>query len=143
MLNQCNFIGNLGRDPEVRLAQNGNKIVNMSLAVSEKWKDKDGQRQERTEWVRLVVFDEKLADVAEKYLKKGSKIYVSGKMQTRKWTGNDGQDKYTTEVVLPKFGGVLTMLDGKSDNQEEPRQDEPQEPQGGGGSADLDDEIPF
>lgn len=133
MLNHCTFIGNLGRDPEVRFAQNGNKIVNMSLGVSEKWKDRDGQSQERTEWVRLVVFDERLADVAEKYLRKGSKIYVSGKMQTRKWTGNDGVDKYTTEVVLPKFGGTLVMLDGKA----EQRQDEPPASR----NDDLDDEI--
>ena len=120
MLNQCNFIGNLGQDPEIRSMNSGDKVANLSIAVTEKWKSKDGERQEKTEWVRIVIFG-KLADIAERYLKKGSKVYVSGKMQTRKWQDRDGNDKYTTEVVLQGFGGTLIMLDGRQDGQSQSR----------------------
>lgn len=113
-LNLCQFIGRLGRDPEVRSMADGGKVCNMSLAVTETWRDKNsGERKERCEWVRLVLFNEHLVDVAEKYCRKGSQIYVSGQMQSRKWTDQSGQDRYTTEVVLQRFRGELTLLDGK------------------------------
>jgi single-strand DNA-binding protein len=113
MLNKCMFIGNLGKDPEVRSMQNGDKVANLSLGVSEKWKDKaTGEKKERTEWVRVTIFGQ-LAEVAERFLKKGSKVYVCGQMQTRKWTDKDGADKYSTEIVLQGFRAELLMLDGK------------------------------
>ncbi len=113
-LNKVLLIGNLGRDPECRTMQNGGKVTNLNLACSESWKDKStGERKERTEWVRVVLFGP-LADVAEKYTKKGSKVYVCGSMQTRKWTDKDGAEKYTTEVVIQGFGGELILLDGKT-----------------------------
>lgn len=112
-VNKVILIGNLGKDPEVRTMQNGNKVANLSIATSETWKDKSsGERKEKTEWHRVVIFGN-LADIAEKYLKKGSKVYVSGSLQTRKWQNKDGQDQYSTEVVLQGYGGELTMLDGK------------------------------
>jgi single-strand DNA-binding protein len=111
-VNKVILVGNLGRDPEIRFMQSGQKLANISVATSETWKDKQsGERREKTEWHRVVIFDERLADIAEKYLKKGSKVYLEGALQTRKWTGNDGVEKYTTEVVLQRFSGVLTMLD--------------------------------
>ncbi len=114
-VNKVILIGNLGRDPEVRSMNNGGKVVNLSVATSETWRDKNsGERQERTEWHRVVIFNEKLGEVAERYLKKGSKVYVEGALQTRKWTDQSGQEKYSTEVVLQRFRGELTMLDGKS-----------------------------
>jgi single-strand DNA-binding protein len=114
-VNKVILIGNLGRDPEVRVAQSGSKIVNISIATSESWTDKSsGERREKTEWHRVVIFDDRIADVAEKYLRKGSKVYIEGALQTRKWTDNSGQEKYTTEVVLQRFRGNLTMLDGRS-----------------------------
>jgi single-strand DNA-binding protein len=112
-VNKVILIGNLGKDPEVRTMQNGNKVANLTLATSETWRDKaSGERKEKTEWHRVVIFGN-LADIAEKYLKKGSKVYVSGSLQTRKWQNKDGQDQYTTEVVLQGYGGELTMLDSK------------------------------
>lgn len=114
-LNQCNFIGHLGKDPDIRYKTDGSPIATISLAVGSSWTDKSsGQKQERTEWVRIVFFDG-IAKVASEYLKKGSKIYVSGKWQTRKWRDSNGQDKYTTEVVVQGFGGNMQMLDSKSD----------------------------
>src|SRR3972149_3899437 len=114
-VNKVILVGNLGRDPEVRFSQDGGKIVNMSIATSESWNDKaSGQRKEKTEWHRVVIFNDRLADVAEKYLKKGSKVYVEGQLQTRKWTGQDGNERYTTEVVLQRFRGELTLLDGRA-----------------------------
>ncbi|MBL6929276.1 MAG: single-stranded DNA-binding protein [Rhodospirillales bacterium] len=111
-VNKVILVGNLGRDPEVRYAQDGTKIVNFSLATSESWKDKNsGERREKTEWHRVVLFNDRLGDVAERFLRKGSKVYVEGALQTRKWTGNDGVEKYTTEIVLQRFRGELTMLD--------------------------------
>lgn len=112
-VNKVILVGNLGKDPEVRMTQDGLKIVNLSVATSEQWRDRDSQeRKERTEWHRVVIFNEKLAEVADKYLRKGSKIFVEGQLQTRKWTDQNGQERYTTEVVVPRFRGELTMLDG-------------------------------
>ncbi len=120
-VNKVILVGNLGSDPEVKSFQNGGKVCNFSIATSESWKDKtSGERQERTEWHRVAIFSEGLAGVAERFLKKGSKVYVEGQLRTRKWQGQDGQDKYTTEIVLQGPGAVMTMLDG---------------PQGGGGAG--------
>jgi single-strand DNA-binding protein len=111
-VNKVVLVGNLGRDPEVRNAQSGIKIVNLAVATSESWNDKaSGERKELTEWHRIVIMNERLADVAEKYLRKGSKVYLEGKLQTRKWTDQSGQEKYTTEVLLGRFGGELVLLD--------------------------------
>ena len=137
------LIGNLGRDPEVRSFQNGGKVCNLSIATSERWKDKNtGERKEKTEWHNVAIFQEGLVKIAEQYLKKGSTVYIEGKLQTRKWQDQSGADRYSTEVVLQGYDGVLTMLGGRGD--------------GGGssggtydsGSADnsgggMDDEIPF
>src|SRR5436190_12844640 len=112
-VNKVILVGNLGRDPEIRSTQDGMRIANLNLATSESWRDRtSGERKERTEWHRVVIFNERLVEVAEKYLRKGSKIYVEGALQTRKWTDNAGVEKYSTEVVLQKFRGELTMLDG-------------------------------
>jgi len=158
-VNKVILIGNLGRDPEVKFAQDGKKIVNISIATSESWRDKSsGERREKTEWHRVVIFNDRLADVAEKYLRKGSKVYVEGALQTRKWTGNDGVEKYTTEVVLQNFRGELTMLDGRSEGGGYSGGDSAGGSNWGGDSGgsssggtsggaapggDLDDEIPF
>ena len=148
MLNRCEFIGNLGRDPEVRTFSNGGKVCNLRLACTEKWKSADGERREKTEWVSISVFSDGLVRVCEQYLKKGSKIFVSGKLQTRKWQDQSGQDKYSTEVVLQGFDGTLVMLDGKSGDNSGGGYSAPQGDQGGYGAGgrpggDLDDEIPF
>jgi len=112
-VNKVILVGNLGRDPELRSTQDGMRIANLAVATSENWRDRvSGERKERTEWHRVVIFNERLAEVAEKYLKKGSKVYVEGALQTRKWTDNSGQERYTTEIVLQRFRGELTMLDG-------------------------------
>ena len=132
-VNKVILVGNLGREPEVRSMSSGDPVVNLSLATSERWKDKSsGEQREKTEWHRVVVFDERLCDVAQKYLRKGSKIYIEGQLQTRKWTDQQGVEKYSTEVVLKRFNGVLTMLDSRSDQSEQPA------PQ-----VSLDDDIPF
>lgn len=145
-VNKVILVGNLGRDPEVRHGQDGSAIVNLSIATSENWRDRNsGERRERTEWHRVVIFNERLGEVAQKFLQKGSKVYLEGQLQTRKWTDQSGNDKYSTEIVLSKFRGELTMLDskaaGSSDPQEPPRDrnGDPDIPGGG----DLDDEIPF
>jgi single-strand DNA-binding protein len=151
-VNRVMLIGNLGKDPEVRNTQDGKKIVNLTLATGESWTDRaTGERKERTEWHRIVLFNERLAEVAEKYCHKGSKIYVEGALQTRKWTDQQGQDRYQTEVVLSQFRGELTLLDSRRDNDaEEPaqRQPHPAPRQSGGGSraktSSIDeDSIPF
>ena len=157
-INKVTLIGNLGRDPEVRFSQSGDKIANISIATSETWNDKaTGERKEKTEWHRVVIFNKFLADIAEKYLKKGSKVYLEGALQTRKWTDNGGIEKYTTEVVLGNYKGELTMLDGRGEggdfgggNYEGTSSQEPNfgpGPEGAGAdgspSDDLDDEIPF
>ncbi len=148
-VNKVILVGNLGRDPEVRSTQDGAKIVQLSMATSESWKDKaTGERRERTEWHRVVIFNERLADVAEQYLRKGSKLYVEGQLQTRKWQDKEGLDRYTTEIVLGRFRGELTMLDSRSSEGGGAGGGPSEEPAaagagGGGGASDLDDEIPF
>jgi single-strand DNA-binding protein len=158
-VNKVILVGNLGRDPEVRSTQDGTKIVNFTLATSETWNDRaSGERKERTEWHRVVIFNERLADVAERFLRKGAKVYVEGALQTRKWTDQGGQEKYTTEVVLGRFRGELTMLDGRGGEGSAERSGggtraAPAAGAGGRQSGpawepppsanDLDDEIPF
>ncbi|HUX80180.1 MAG TPA: single-stranded DNA-binding protein [Alphaproteobacteria bacterium] len=148
-VNKVILVGNLGKDPEVKMTQEGVKIVNLSVATSEQWRDRTTQeKKERTEWHRVVIFNEKLADVADKYLRKGAKIYIEGQLQTRKWTDQNGQERYTTEVIVPRFRGELTMLDGaRSQNaggelesfessRNSARESLPS-------MGDIDDEIPF
>ena len=114
-VNKVILVGNLGRDPEIRTTQGGTRVANLSLATSETWRDRaSGERKERTEWHRVVIFNDRLVDIVEKYLKKGAKIYLEGALQTRKWTDNSGQERYTTEIVLQNYRGELTMLDGRS-----------------------------
>lgn len=133
-LNKVTLIGNLGRDPEIRSTQNGDRIANLSLATSETWKDKNsGERKEKSEWHRVVIFNENIVKVAEQYLRKGSKVYIEGALQTRKWTDQSGAEKYSTEIVLQRFRGELVMLDGRGG---ETKAENPPGP-------DLDDEIPF
>jgi single-strand DNA-binding protein len=113
-VNKVILVGNLGRDPEVRSFQNGGKVVNLRIATSESWRDKaSGERKERTEWHSVAIFNEGLAKIAEQYLKKGSKVYIEGQLETRKWQDQSGADRYTTEVVLRNYGGSLTLLDGR------------------------------
>jgi len=141
-VNKVILVGNLGRDPEVRSTQNGGKVANLSLATSEKWKDRNtGEQREKTEWHRVVIFGN-LAEIAERYLKKGSKVYVCGQLQTRKWQDNGGQDKYTTEVVLQGYGGELTMLDSQGGGGVPPNTDDEGRP-GPNPNDPMDDEIPF
>jgi len=171
-VNKVILVGNLGRDPEIRSTNDGTRIANLNLATSESWRDRtSGERRERTEWHRVVIFNERLVEIAEKYLKKGSKLYVEGALQTRKWTDQQGQERYSTEVVLQRFRGELTMLDGAGGGRgqgggagasegfdegysggpgDSPRYGGTGSPSGGGGSGggrgrndDLDDEIPF
>jgi single-strand DNA-binding protein len=157
-VNKVILVGNLGADPESRSLNNGGEVVNMRVATSEQWKDKDGNRQERTEWHNVVIFNENLGRVAKNYLRKGSKVYLEGQLQTRKWTDQSGNDRYSTEVVLQRFRGELVLLDsregaggGRSSFNED------FEDLGGGGAAtrtqprpqpaafdtDLDDDVPF
>ena len=163
-VNKVILVGNLGRDPEVRQTQAGADIVHLNLATSESWKDKtSGERRDRTEWHRVVIFNEHLGRVAKQYLKKGAKVYVEGQLQTRKWTDKEGQERYTTEVVLDRFRGELTMLDGRGGGgmgEGGGGYDEGEPAFAGGGSrgaapsragagaapkgrGDLDDDIPF
>lgn len=115
-VNKVILIGNLGADPDIKRTQDGRPIANLSIATSESWRDKNsGERREKTEWHRVVIFNEGLCKIAESYLKKGSKVYIEGQLQTRKWTDQSGQDKYSTEVVLQGFNGNLTMLDGRNE----------------------------
>ena len=146
-VNKVILIGNLGADPEVRSFQNGGKVCNLRIATSENWKDKNsGEKREKTEWHTVAIFNEGLVRIAEQYLKKGSKVYIEGQLQTRKWQDQSGADKYSTEVVLQGFGGTLTMLDGpngsqggNSSQQSGGNYDAPE----GNASRDMDDEIPF
>ena len=116
-INKVTLVGNVGNDPEVKTFQNGNKVVNLSLATSERWKDKEtGEMKSNTEWHRIAIFNILLADIAEKYIKRGSKIYLEGQLQTRKWQDSNGVEKYTTEVVLQNFRGELVLLDRSGDN---------------------------
>ena len=112
-VNKVILVGNLGADPEARSLNNGGEVVNMRIATSEQWKDKDGNRQERTEWHNVVIFNENLGRVAKNYLRKGSKVYIEGQIQTRKWTDQSGNDRYTTEIVLQRFRGELVLLDSR------------------------------
>ena len=165
-VNKVILVGNLGRDPEIRSTQEGMRVANLRVATSESWRDRvSGERKERTEWHGVVIFNERLAEIAEKYLRKGSKVYLEGALQTRKWTDNSGQDRYTTEVVLNRFRGELTMLDsaggargamppvdagvddeygtGAGGFGNEPARAVPPAPRGRTPVNDLDDEIPF
>ncbi|MBM3646886.1 MAG: single-stranded DNA-binding protein [Alphaproteobacteria bacterium] len=156
-VNKVILVGNLGRDPEVRSMQDGRSMVNMSVATSDTWRDRQtGERKERTEWHRVVIFNDKLAEVAQKFIRKGSKVYVEGQLATRKWTDQSGQERYTTEVVIPRFGGALTMLDGRGGGEgsgggggmDDDAGSGPAGGSGGGrpaarGKGDLDDDIPF
>lgn len=155
-LNRVQLIGNLGQDPEVRATQAGKKIVTLSIATSESWKDaQSGERRERTEWHRVVIFNEGLADIAERYLTKGAKVLIEGKLVTNKWTDKDGNDRYTTEVQVQPYNGTLTFLDTKksdsrtSGDDRAPARREPAMTGAGGstgagfGGGDLDDGIPF
>ena len=155
-VNKVILLGNLGRDPEVRQTQDGTKIVHLAIATSERWKDRNtGEPREKTEWHRVVIFNERLGEVAERYLSKGRQVYVEGQLQTRKWTDQSGQERYTTEIVLQRFRGELTLIGGRGDDMGGGAASYG----GGGGSAagsggggsgssgggyeDLDDEIPF
>ena len=160
-VNKVILVGNLGRDPEVKSMQDGRSMVNMSIATSENWRDRQsGERKERTEWHRVVIFNEKLAEVAQKFVRKGSKVYIEGQLTTRNWTDQGGQERFTTEVVIPRFGGALTMLDGRPGAEGGAGMDQDMGggmPSGGGMSsggggrpaasrapkAELDDDIPF
>ena len=153
--NKVILIGNLGADPEFRRTQDGRPIANLRIATSEQWRDKNsGERRERTEWHRVVIFSEGLAKLAEQYLKKGAKVYVEGQLQTRKWQDNAGQDRYSTEIVLNGFGATLTMLDTSCGNRPPPATDPSEYGRENEGRtaveqdsrplpADLDDDIPF
>ena len=150
-VNKVTLVGNLGRDPEVRAMQSGDKIVQLSVATSDRWKDKNsGEQRERTEWHRVVIFNEALGKIAEQYLKKGSTVYLEGQLQTRKWTDQQsGQEKYTTEVVLQRYRGELTLLGSRPENQisHDQQNDQIDQPNQVSMSddiaSDLDDEIPF
>ena len=150
-VNKVTLVGNLGRDPEVRAMQSGDKIVQLSVATSDRWKDKNsGEQRERTEWHRVVIFNDALGKIAEQYLKKGSTVYLEGQLQTRKWTDQQsGQEKYTTEVVLQRYRGELTLLGSRSENQISNDQQNAEIDQSNQISmtddiaSDLDDEIPF
>lgn len=155
MLNQMNMIGNLGADPDIRTLNSGDRVASLRVALTERWKDKSGERKERTEWVSVSIYSQGLISVVEQYLTKGSKVFIQGKLQTRKWQDKSGNDRYTTEVVLNGFDAKLVMLDGKKDGDRGAgdrggggRYDADQGFGGGGErtqefSADLDDEIPF
>lgn len=146
MLNRCEFIGNLGADPEIRRTQDGRPIANLRLAVSDHWKDKTtGERREKTEWIPITIFSEGLCKIAENYLRKGSKIYVSGSWQTRKWQDQSGADRYSTECVLQGFDGKIEMLDGKPEGERQSGTSYDGPRTGGAPSSnDLDgDDIPF
>ena len=160
-VNKVILVGNLGADPEARSLNNGGEVVNMRIATSEQWKDRDGNRQERTEWHNVVIFNENLGRVAKSYLRKGSKVYLEGQLQTRKWTDQSGNDKYTTEVVLQRFRGELVLLDSREGGGGGGRgafsEDFGGDDFGGGGGSsrpqsrpqpaafdtDLDDDVPF
>ena len=153
-VNKVILVGNLGADPESRSLNNGGEVVNMRVATSEQWKDRDGNRQERTEWHNVVIFNENLGRVAKNYLRKGSKVYLEGQIQTRKWTDQSGADRYTTEVVLQRFRGELVLLDSRGGGGGDYGDDGGSQSGVGGGSrqqrpqpaafdTDLDDDVPF
>jgi len=139
-LNKVTLIGNLCADPEARSLNNGGEVVNLRVATSEQWKDKDGNRQERSEFHNVVIFNENLGKVAKSYTRKGSKVYLEGSLQTRKWTDQSGNDRYTTEIVMQKFRGELVLLDSKGQNGDAPRQPASANPDF---ATELDDDVPF
>lgn len=141
MLNSCEFIGNLGADPEIRSFQNGGKVANLRLAVTEKYKDRDGNRQEHTDWIPIAIFNEGLVGVAEQYLRKGAKVYIRGSFKTRKYSAQDGTDRYSTECVLRGFDAKLVMLD--SPNGERREQQQTDNGSGWGAALDDDSDVPF
>ena len=135
-VNKVILIGNLGKDPDIRATQNGNRVASFSLATSESWKDQNGERKERTQWHRVVIFNEGLVGIAERFLRKGSKVYIAGQLENRKWTDDTGRENISTEVVLRQFNGELTLLERIEDGQQQERQTQ--------SAPDiLDDEIPF
>jgi len=150
-VNKVILVGNLGQDPEVRIMQNGDEMVTLSIATSESWKDKNsGERRKKTEWHRVVIFNKGIVRVAKNYLSKGSKVYIEGQLETRKWQDKQGNDKYSTEVVLRPYKGELTMLDSRNSQSPENkdlggeyRRQKDGNPFDGGGLNDLDDDIPF
>jgi single-strand DNA-binding protein len=145
-VNKVILVGNLGRDPELRRLNNGNQVASLRLATTETWRDKaSGERKERTEWHQVVIFNEGLARIAEQYLRKGSKVYVEGQLQTRKWTDQAGAERYTTEIVLQAFGGALVLLDGRRGDAagDDDRDEAPRRPAVPAGAGTPDDEIPF
>jgi len=145
-VNKVILVGNLGKDPDIRRTQNNDAIVNLSVATSESWRDKQtGERREKTEWHRVVIFNENLAKVAENYLRKGSKVYLEGQLQTRKYTDKDGAEKYSTEVVLQRFRGELVMLDSRGDRENAPARNGGMAPETPASFErnEMDDEIPF
>ena len=158
-VNKVILVGNLGRDPEARSMQDGGQVVNLSVATSESWRDKaSGERKEKTEWHRVVIFNDNLGKIATQYLRKGSKVYIEGQLQTRKWTDKDGNEKYSTEVVIGRFNGALTLLDSKGSGggaSDDSADEAPARSAGGGGGGgggrgarapargDLNDDIPF
>lgn len=145
-LNKVQLIGNLGSDPEARSLSNGGEVVNLSVATTDTWKDRDGNKQERTEWHRVVIFNEGIGGIAKQYLRKGSKVFLEGALQTRKWQDSNGNDKYSTEIVLQKFRGELVLLDGRRDEQgggEQRAQQPARQAQPAYAEEDLDDDIPY
>jgi single-strand DNA-binding protein len=146
-VNKVIILGRLGRDPEVRNFQNGGKVVNFSVATSERWKDSDGNQKERTEWHNVAIFNEHLAGIAEKFLRKGAQVYLEGQLQTRKWQDQSGQDRLMTEVVLPRFGGAIALIGGKGDSGDDapPSVSAPRSSslRSVAENRALDDEIPF
>ncbi len=147
-VNKVILVGNLGRDPEMRSMQSGARLATLSVATSESWRDREsGERRDKTEWHRVVIFDEKLVEIAEKYLQKGSKVYLEGQLQTRKWSDQSGQEKYTTEVVLQRFRGTLTMLDSRAESGDSTNFERSPASAGAGdgppAAGEFDDEIPF
>ena len=143
-LNKVMLIGNVGQDPEIRATASGDNVANLSIATSETWKDKQGQQQEKTEWHKVVIFG-KLADIVSQYVVKGSKLYIEGKLQTRKWQDQSGQDRYSTEIVLTGFDGTMQMLDSKGSGGHAPQQATPAQraPTPADPADDFDDDIPF
>lgn len=142
-VNKVIILGRLGNDPEVRNFQNGGQVVNFRVATSDRYKDKDGNQQERTEWHSVAIFNDKLGEIAARYLRKGAQVYLEGQLQTRKWQDQAGNDRYSTEVVLPKFRGELQLIGGKGDGGDAAASDAPRQRKSAADDRALDDEIPF
>lgn len=142
-LNQCTITGRLGADPEIRRTQNGKPIANLRVACSETWRDSNGERKEKTEWFSVVIWSEGLCKVAEQYLKKGSRVLLQGKMQTRRWQDQSGNDRYSTELVLQGFDAKLQMLDAPTGERQQPQNPDDRDSYGNDMARDLDDDLPF